>query len=87
MTNTAISWSTPEEWVLKLAQTISTYAYLINSEEETFWSIYSWTDNRWIVDQHGKPLASQKYDKIHHAPLQTCKFSGLWFRHNPLSSH
>ena len=33
MTNTAISWSTPEEWVLKLAQPISTRAYLMTPEE------------------------------------------------------
>ena len=64
MTNTAIRWYIPEEWVSKHAQPIPTHANLLTPEDEHFWPTYAWTDNPWIVDQYGKPLTSQKYDKI-----------------------
>ena len=50
---TAISWSTPDEWVVELEQPLPRAVQPMTSEEEAFWPTYYWTDNPWIVDHQG----------------------------------
>ena len=62
--STAISWTTPEEWVVEMSRSLPRYSREMTTEEQAFWPTYSWADNPWILDRRGNPLTTRQCDKI-----------------------
>ena len=77
LTSGAISWTTPEEWVVELSRPLMPLPPVMTPEDEAFWPTYSWADNPWISGQQGNVLLARKYDKFGPAPSRTYKCSGL----------
>merc|ERR1712137_77420 len=72
LTSEAISWTTPEEWVVELSRPLLPLPPAMTPADAAFWPTYSWADNPWIMDQQGNVLTARQYDKI-----QPCAIADL----------